>query len=213
LRREKHMTNDTSIRIFQQAHDLFMQYGLKSVSMDDIANKMGISKKTIYQYYADKEELVAAVVKHITSHNQSQCNKDILSSENAVHEIVLAMEEMSKLFETMNPSILFDLQKYYPKAFRFFHSHKNEFIYSKIKQNISRGIKEGLYRADVNIEIVTKYRVESIVLAFNPEFQTSVKSGLVSIAHELSTFFLYGIANEKGHKLIGKYIKIRSKNK
>jgi len=205
------MTNDTAIRIFQQAHLLFMQYGLKSVSMDDIAGKMGISKKTIYQYYADKEALVAEVVKQITSENQFQCDNDIVNSENAIHEIILAMEQMSKLFETMNPSILFDLQKYYPQAFKLFLAHKNDYVFGKIKQNIIRGINEGLYRDDLNIEIVSRYRVESIVIAFNPEFQSSVKSSLVSIAQELSTFFLYGVVNEKGYKLINKYAKNRSK--
>jgi len=205
------MTNDTAIRIFQQAQILFMQYGLKSVSMDDIANKMGISKKTIYQFYADKEALVAEVVKQITSENQFQCDNDIINSENAIHEIILAMEQMSKLFETMNPSILFDLQKYYPQAFKFFLAHKNDYVIGKIKQNINRGINEGLYRDDLNIEIVSRYRVESIVIAFNPEFQSSVKSSLVSIAQELSTFFLYGVVNEKGYKLINKYTKNRSK--
>jgi AcrR family transcriptional regulator len=204
-------TNDTAIRIFQQAHLLFMQYGLKSVSMDDIANKMGISKKTIYQYYADKEALVAEVVKQITSENQFQCDNDIINSENAIHEIILAMEQMSKLFETMNPSILFDLHKYYPQAFKLFLAHKNDYVYGKIKQNINRGINEGVYRDDLNIEIVSRYRVESIVIAFNPEFQSSVKSSLVSIAQELSTFFLYGVVNEKGYKLINKYAKNRSK--
>jgi TetR/AcrR family transcriptional regulator, cholesterol catabolism regulator len=205
------ITNDTAIRIFQQAHLLFMQYGLKSVSMDDIASKMGISKKTIYQFYADKEALVAEVVKQITSNNQLQCDNDISNSENAIHEIILAMEQMSKLFETMNPSILFDLQKYYPQAFKFFQAHKNDYVFGKIKQNINRGINEGLYRDDLNIEIVSRYRVESIVIAFNPEFQSSVKSSLVSIAQELSTFFLYGVVNEKGYKLINKYAKNRSK--
>jgi len=204
------MTNDTAIRIFQQAHQLFMQYGLKSVSMDDIASKMGISKKTIYQFYADKEALVAQVVRQITSDNQLQCDNDIYNSENAIHEIILAMDQMSKLFETMNPSILFDLQKYYPQAFKFFQAHKNDYVYGKIKQNITRGIKEGLYRSDLNLEIVSRYRVESIVIAFNPEFQSSVKSSLVSIAQELSTFFLYGVVNEKGYKLINKYTKNRS---
>jgi AcrR family transcriptional regulator len=205
------MTNDTAKRIFQQAHLLFMQYGLKSVSMDDIANKIGISKKTIYQFYADKEALVAQVVKQITTNNQLQCDNDICNSENAIHEIILAMDQMSKLFETMNPSILFDLQKYYQQAFKIFLTHKNEYVYGKIKQNITRGIKEGLYRSDLNIEIVSRYRVESIVIAFNPEFQCLVKSNLVSIAQELSTFFLYGVVNEKGYKLINKYTKNRSK--
>ena len=75
--------NDIANRIHQHAHDLFMQYGWKSVSMDDIANKMGISKKTIYQAYSDKEELVARVVTYIINQNQQHCDNDISHSENA----------------------------------------------------------------------------------------------------------------------------------
>ncbi len=83
---------DTSERIRQKAHDLFMQYGLRSVSMDDIANSLGISKKTIYQYYADKDELVNEVVGKIIAHNQSVCDFDRSSADNAIHELFMAMD-------------------------------------------------------------------------------------------------------------------------
>ena len=121
-----------------------MRYGLKSVSMDDIASKLAISKKTIYRHYSDKDQLVMAVVKKVTSDNQMKCEDDIATSVNAVHEIILAMKQMSILFHAMNPSILYDLQKYYPQAFRIFEIHKSEFIYNKIRSNIIRGVKEGL---------------------------------------------------------------------
>ena len=203
------MNTDTSVRIRQQAHELFMRFGWKSVSMDDIAARMAISKKTIYQFYEDKESLVAEVVNQIILQNQQQCDEDIVHSENAIHEIMLAMQQMSKLFHQMNPSIIFDLQKYYPAAFSIFVKHKNDFVYNKIKNNIQRGISEGYYRDNLDVEIVSRFRVESIVIAFNPEFQQNVQKGLVNIAQELSTFFLYGVANEKGHKLIKKYIHIQ----
>ena len=93
-----------SERIKQKAHDLFMQYGLRSVSMDDIANGLGISKKTIYQYFADKDELVDEVVNGIIRYNQSCCDEDIKNAENAVHEIFLAMEFMMEIFRSMNIS-------------------------------------------------------------------------------------------------------------
>lgn len=198
--------SDNYTRIRLSAHTLFMQYGLKSVSMDDIANGMGISKKTIYQCYADKETLVAAVVLGITDENEQVCNRDIAVSKNAVHEIFLAMEQMSKLFKTMNPSILFDLQKYYPNAFKVFYKHKNEFIFNKIKENLIRGIKEELYRPEINIETLSRYRVESIILPFSPEFQSVTKMNLVELSKELSTHFLYGITTPKGQKQINKYI-------
>src|SRR3954471_8810920 len=102
---------DTGGRIRQKAHDLFMQYGLRSVSMDDIANSLGISKKTIYQYYEDKDALVEGVIETLIQHNQECCDQDTMESDNAVHEIFLAMDFMMDIFRSMNPSLVFDMQK------------------------------------------------------------------------------------------------------
>ena len=203
--------NDTGKRVLLHAHDLFMQYGLKSVSMDDIASKLGISKKTIYLYFEDKEQLVAEVVKYITQNNQDVCDADSANSEDAIHEIFLAMIQMSKLFQTMNPSILFDLHKYYPKAFNHFLVHKNEYIYNKIKNNLIKGINENLYRDDLDLEIITKLRVECIVMPFSAEFQNNIKVDLVRISQEITIHFLHGIVSAKGLKQILKHNKIFSK--
>lgn len=203
--------NDTGKRVLLHAHDLFMQYGLKSVSMDDIASKLGISKKTIYLYFEDKEQLVAEVVKYITENNQQLCDADSANSEDAIHEIFLAMIQMSKLFQTMNPSILFDLQKYYPNAFNHFLVHKNEYIYNKIKLNLIKGIQENLYRDDLDLEIITKLRVECIVMPFSAEFQNKIKVDLVHIYQEITIHFLHGIASAKGLKQILKHNKNFSK--
>lgn len=184
-----------------------MRYGLKSVSMDDIASKLAVSKKTIYQHYADKDQLVVEVVKKITSDNQMHCEEDTTTSENAIHELILAMQQMSVLFHAMNPSILYDLHKYYPRAYKIFELHKNEFIYNKIRLNILRGIREGMYRDDFDIETITRFRVESIVLPFNPEFQLGLNKDLAAVSGELSMHYLFGIATVKGQKMILKYIK------
>ena len=117
-----------------------MQYGVRSVTMDEIAIALGISKKTLYQYFADKD---------------------------AVHEVFLAIEMMQEMFMDMNPSVLFELQKYHPKAFEKFLQHKHTFMYKVFVENIQRGITEELFRPNVNIEILVKTRLETIMLAFN----------------------------------------------
>ena len=204
---------DTGTRIKQKAHGLFMQYGLRSVSMDDIAGNLGISKKTIYQYYADKDDLIAAVVNEELQRNELNCQTDRKASENAVHEIFLAMDMMVEMFQTMNPSLLYDMQKYHPKAFIRFLQHKNDFLYNLVKENIVRGIKEELYRADIKIEILSRYRIESMMLPFNPDFYTKVKYDLADIEEEIIIHYLFGLAAPKGHKLILKYQQERIKNK
>jgi AcrR family transcriptional regulator len=196
---------DTKSRIQKAAHDLVMQYGIRSVSMDDIAANLGMSKKTIYQYFKDKDELVEAVVDEVIATNQYACKQDIDKSENAVHEIFLVMEMMAEMFKTMNPFILHDMQKYHPSAFSKFKKHKNEFLYNVCTQNMLRGVKEELYRPELAVDILCRYRVETMFIPFNPEFQQSLKHSLGKIEEEILMHFLFGLVSPKGYKLITRY--------
>ncbi len=192
-------------RIKQKAHDLFMQFGLKSVSMDDIANSLGISKKTIYQSYVDKDALVDDVIKSLLEHSETCCERDTTAAENAVHEIFLAMDFIMEAFRSMNPSLLFDMQKYYPAAYQKFLKHKNDYLFGVIKKNLERGTKEELYREDLKVEVLARFRVESMMLPFNPEFHTKVKLDLGAIEQEITLHFLFGMVSPKGYKLATKY--------
>lgn len=202
---------ETGLRIKQRARDLFMQYGLRSVSMDDIAGNLGMSKKTIYQYYADKDELIVAVIEEELQHNQAICEKDRHSSENAVHEVFLAMDMVVELFSSMNPSLIYDMQKYHPNAFLKFQQYKNEYLYNVIRDNMERGIQQGLYRNELNVDIMARYRLESMMLPFNPDFHTKLKYNLAQIEEEFIIHFLFGLASPKGYKLIQKYQEERNK--
>jgi AcrR family transcriptional regulator len=195
----------TKERIKFTAHDLVMKYGIRSVSMDDIATALGMSKKTIYQCFADKDELVKAVVTDVVRKSETDCDRDKNQADNAIHEIFLAMEMVVEMFRTMNPSIIYDMHKYHPGAFHIFQKHKNDYVYNVMKENLIRGIKEELYRPEINIDIMSKFRVESIMLPFNPEFQHSLKYSLVEIEQELILHFLFGLVTLKGYKLILKY--------
>lgn len=202
---------DTSTRIREKAHSLFMQFGLRSVSMDDIANSLGMSKKTIYQYYTDKDELIIEVIGKEISHSRSICEADRSSSENAVHEIFKAMDMVMEMFAKMNPSLLYDMQKYHPKSFLKFQEHKNEYLFNVIRENIERGIREELYREDIKIEVLARYRVATMMISFQPDFSSKLKHKLVDMESEILLHFLYGLASAKGHKLIQKYQQERKK--
>ena len=202
---------ETKQRIQKGAHDLVMQYGIRSVSMDDIATNLGMSKKTIYHYFKDKDELIEAVVDEVIATNQCACNADISRSENAVHEIFLVMDMMAEMFKTMNPSILHDMQKYHPDAFRKFMKHKNEFLFNVCTQKLLRGVKEDLYRPEMSVDILCRYRVETMFIPFNPEFQQSLKHSLAKIEDEILIHFLFGLVTLKGYKLIIKYREQKTK--
>ncbi|MGB5007176.1 MAG: TetR/AcrR family transcriptional regulator [Ferruginibacter sp.] len=204
--------SDTKQRIRKAAHDLVIQYSIRSVSMDDIAANLGMSKKTIYQYFKDKDELVEAVVDDVIDTNQCICNKDREKADNAVHEIFLVMDMMVEMFKTMNPSILFDMQKYHQQAFMKFQKHRNEYLYNVCRQNLERGIREELFRPEINVEIMARYRVETMLTAFNPEFQRYLKKSLLEIEEEIIIHYLFGLVTLKGYKLVLKYMEQKKKN-
>jgi len=182
-----------------------MRYGVRSVSMDDIAAQLGMSKKTLYQYYTDKEELVDAVLSEVLEKNRNECFVDRQNAENALHEIFLAFDMVQEMFTNMNPSIVFDLEKYHPAVYKKLQHHKKVFMYQMIRQNLERGIKEELYRPEINVDILTRFRIESMMLAFDSEIFPNNRTYLVPIQEEILEHFLYGIASIKGQKLIQKY--------
>ena len=204
---------DIKERILEKTHDLFMRYGIRAVTMDEIATQLGISKKTIYQFFTDKDEIVEAVTEQEVHSSQMECKRFQEDSENAVHEIFIAIEQMEEVLKAMNPLIMYDLEKHYPKAFKKLRDHKYRFMYQMIRENLDRGIKEELYRPEMNADIIAKQRIESAFLAFNQDVFPHNKYKISEVGNELGLFFLHGITTAKGKKMIDKYLHERLKNK
>ena len=181
--------------------------------MDEIASQLGISKKTIYTCYADKEELVDAVFCTRMDQNQTQCVMDKGIAENAIHEIFLAWEAVAEMLGSMNPSILYDLEKYHPAVFKKFTDYKYKFLYKMIYSNIERGIKEEFYRPDINIEVLTRLRLSTMMLSFNPNVFPSSKYKPVTVEEQILFHFLHGLSTVKGLKMIEKYKQQKTKIK
>lgn len=188
-----------------KAHDLFNKFGVRSITMDEIANQLGISKKTIYQYFADKDELVdAATVAHINK-NTLRCNADRDVSENAIHEIFLIIVMVQEMLSNMSATIFYDLEKFYPKTFAKFNAYRNTYLYDVVYANLERGIKESLYRPELQLDIITKLRLEVMFLPFNQNVFPTGKYNVATIEKELLEHYLYGVATTKAHKIIDKY--------
>lgn len=198
-------------RILIKAEELFMQYGIRSVSMDDIANNLGMSKKTLYQYFADKDELVDAVVDGHIREIQEDCMSCRLDATDAIHEIFITMERIMEEFSNMNPMLLYDLEKFHFKAYQRFREHKDKFLLQVIRNNIEWGIKDELYRDDINVDVLSKYRIESMMIPFNVAVFPPGKYNLAEISGIIIQNFTYGLATIKGHKLIQKYNEQRNK--
>lgn len=185
-------------RIQHKAGELFRRYGIRSVTMDEIAAQLGISKKTIYQFYSDKEALVQDIFKGFTDQKKQNCTyfKDV--AEDAIHEQYLAGDMAQEIFNNMNSSVLFDLNRFHPNVFAEFEKFKKQFLFNSIKENLVRGIKEGLFRKDIDIDIITWLRLEMISGVFNNEEVITGKTKPNRFEDEMKDFSFMASAQRKG---------------
>lgn len=198
-------------RILARSEELFMKFGIRSVSMDDIANHLGMSKKTLYQYFADKDELVLGVVDGHINDMEKQCLVCHTEAKDAIHEIFMTMERIVEQFSNMNPMLLYDLEKFHYKAYQRFREHKDKYLLQIIRDNIEWGMKDELYRADLNVDVLSRFRIESMMIPFNVTVFPPGKYNLALISETIIENFTYGLATIKGHKLIQKYNDQRKK--
>lgn len=202
---------DVKERILEKADELFNRYGIRSVSMDEMASQLGMSKKTLYQYFADKEELVDAVLSSTLIKNKQDCQDARKAAENAIHEVFISFDRVQEMFSQMNPAMFFDLQKYHPNVYRKFHEYKYTFLYQIIRANIETGIKQELYRPEVDVDILTRLRIETVMLPFDATVFPNNRTQLIHIEQQILDLFLFGMTTPKGQKLVQKYKTQRQK--
>ena len=192
-------------KILSASAELFRQYGFKTITMDDIARRAGISKKTLYQHFANKDEVVNKSLLWYKENMTANCEVQINSAENAIEAMVRMLAFMDETHKRINPTAMFELQRFYPEAYNTFRDQLVAKDVVMIRDNILQGIKEGLYREDVNADLMARYRIETSLLILQPNLLVSDRNGLMSVALEIGEHFLYGIMNSRGEKLYQKY--------
>ncbi|MEQ8926281.1 MAG: TetR/AcrR family transcriptional regulator [Fulvivirga sp.] len=199
-------------KIIEGAGELFQKYGIRSVSMDDIARHLSISKKTIYQYYKDKDEIVSLALKKHMEFEKSEYDQIFDKGSNAIEELAKVSKCMRKDFKEMNPSLLFDMQKYHPNAWSIWLNFKNEYIKNQVMENLKKGIAEGYYREDINPDVLARMRVELVQMGFNEDIFPSDLYKLSELQLLFFDHFVHGIVTEKGRELYENYIVNESSN-
>jgi TetR/AcrR family transcriptional regulator, cholesterol catabolism regulator len=197
-------------RILDTAFDLFRQFGTRSITMDDIAQKMGVSKKTLYAHFADKDELVVSAVKRYLECMDKEHLGYQQDAADAIDELFRVMKEMDESLRNMNPVVLFDLQKFHARAYQAFMEFKDTSMQGFIRQNMERGIREGLYRNDLDLDILTRFRMASAMMCFQPELFPSNKYDMGRVQRVLIEHFLYGVVSLEGYRRIEEYKKLHS---
>jgi AcrR family transcriptional regulator len=193
-------------RVLLKADELFRTYGIRSVTMDDIAKALGISKKTLYQSYSEKDILIQETVDMtISNHYSGILSCKGIAAENAIHEQFAINELLGKMMHGINPIMFYDLQKYYPSIWNKFSEFRNTKVLAEIQDNISRGIKEGLYRNDFDVLVQSKMRLAEIDSCFKYDIFPPSNFSIVQVMKQSTEMFMYGMVTLKGYKLINQY--------
>lgn len=196
---------DIKDKIIKGSEELFMKYGVRSISMDDIARHLSVSKKTLYQHFTDKEEIITQVSQTHLDRTTNQMNDLREEAENAIDELAKISVCIKQNMEEMNPSLLFDLQKYHPKAWAVWMDHKSKHIYESVVRNLKQGIEDGHFRTEIKTEIIASTRLMLIEAVFDERIFPKNKFNLVEVHSEIFDHFVYGICTDKGRKLYQKY--------
>lgn len=192
-------------KILRGSAELFFKYGIRSVTMDDIAKHLGMSKKTIYLYFKEKDEIVHKLMQGDIKQHEIEFERINREADNVVEEVFAIMKRMADIVGKINPLVFYDLQKHYPNTWKLMKNFKMDFVQKMVEHSLEKGIKDGYVRNDVNVKIMARLRMEEVELAFNPDAFSPDKFKIIDVQLALAEHFLYGICTLKGHKLINKY--------
>lgn len=195
-------------RILIAAHELFLRYGIRSITMDDIAKHLSISKKTIYQSFKDKDEVVHELISKMLKENERIFNEVEKNSPHIIAGIFDLMNLMEKIIGQIHPGFFLDLQKYHPRTWKLFLEFKEGCVMKSIESQLTKGIQQGLIRPDIDTRILSRMRMEQIEMGFNPVVFPHDKYKVLDVQIALLDHFLHGVCTLKGHKLINKYKQI-----
>lgn len=190
-----------------KASEVYMKYGIKSITMDEMARQIGVSKKTLYQFVKDKNDLVEQCI--LLSHEMEQIEIDRIAgeTENAIEQMMriskFIMGELSKI----HPSIFFDLAKFHPSAMKIMEGHKDQFICGSIQKNLEQGIKQGLYRENINVQVISAVWVRLIDSILGGEVSLDSELKPHEIYSEIFRYHIRGIASEIGLEYLVELIK------
>ncbi|MFN3998643.1 TetR/AcrR family transcriptional regulator [Algoriphagus sp.] len=189
---------ETRNRILEIATEQFSRYGVRTVTMEDIARLAGVSKKTVYQEFADKKDLVKEAFEKILEEDRTKLAYILETEDGVIEHLVKTSKMMRERMKNINPMVIMEIQKYFPEAWRMFEDFKTRVIMNDIVNVIEKGKELGYFRMEIDSEILAKVRVNQITSAFEPSNFTDPNYNFAEEQVVLMDHFLHGIFTEKG---------------
>jgi len=186
--------------ILQESILLFEKFGIRSVSMDDIAKELAISKKTLYQFVENKADLIDKAMQFKIDHSCNYVHDYINTKLHAIDVLLDVSKQVSKTYQESSPNIHFDLQKYYPEIYKKLIEKHKRIVYEGVKQNIERGIEQGIYRNDLNADLVAELYVSKLKEMNDNEFLNNTRYSFKKIFEVMFDSHIRAIVNDTGLK-------------
>ena len=191
-------------KILQKSKELFLRYGVKNLTMDEIAKELGMSKKTVYMYVQNKRDLVLKVMRTYINEEAKQLTQVVKDSPNALIEMLTMVSFISNHLREFNPSVYFELQRYYPETFALYTEYREKVVLKYMVQNIESGIKQEVYRADINPEIIARVYIFATDILVDQKLFPAKKYHFVHLYKQFAEYHLRGILSKKGLQLLDK---------
>ncbi|WP_035676621.1 TetR/AcrR family transcriptional regulator [Flavobacterium limnosediminis] len=196
------MKND----ILQKASDMFLSLGFKSVTMDDIANELGISKKTIYQHYTTKDDLVGATTLYLFDTISAGIDDICAIGKNPIEELYEIKDYVLQTLKSENTSPFYQLQKFYPKIHSSLKCKQFDKMDSCIIQNLNRGIEQELYRKEIDVDFIGRIYYAGMHTLNNIDIFPENMYNSRDLKNKFLEYHLRGISTEKGLSVLEKFI-------
>ncbi|NIJ46394.1 AcrR family transcriptional regulator [Wenyingzhuangia heitensis] len=187
--------------ILKVSKALFFSFGIQNISMDDIANKCGVSKKTIYKHYENKSNLLSQTIVLQVEELKSNLTKTSAVSRNALEELHSFFKYINEISYVISPVYGKELKKFYPNKYMEVFQFKNEIIIPFVLQNIEKGIEEGLYKQELNIQETYESFDNISKIIFTSEASYSYQTNKNAVAF-LNSLFMYRLVSVTGLKLL-----------
>ena len=189
---------DKKKEIIERTLDIFAKRGIRAITMGEICSTQRISKKTLYKYVNDKSDLVHQCMEYEIERNHQEVNAIVKKGLNAIDESFEMSQHVIDQISDINVTLFWELENYYPEAYQLFLNHQNDCVRVSIEENIRKGIDEGFYRADLNVDIVVSIYLTILYNLISARMLNTKDYSFSEVYRELFKYHTHGISSPKG---------------
>ena len=190
--------NEVKTSILQRAMEMFQRYGLQAMTMDDVCRELSMSKKTLYQYFSNKADLVDQAVRHVFRAHKVAMDEIGAAHENAIDRMVHRFAFLMRMMESHGPNMMFPLKKYYPKTFEWLFTQRQQTMVDALVQTIRDGQSQRLFRDDLDAELVAKIHFTTMVGLADDDLQSYTPSERRNLIWTAISLFIRSISTAQG---------------